>query len=107
MLDTFVLPTRLQSLGYSAEHIRAMAGYLGMALTVSQFPNIITVALSTSLIPAISEAHALGSRLLIRRRAEEAVRLAVLFGIPAFVGLFILAEPISTMLFNYPEVGAL
>ena len=106
MLDTFVLPTRLQSLGYSAEHIRAMAGYLGMALTVSQFPNIITVALSTSLIPAISEAHALGSRLLIRRRAEEAVRLAVLFGIPAFVGLFILAEPISTMLFNYPEVGA-
>lgn len=105
LADTLLIPSRMQAAGFSADTIREGVGHLGMALTLSQFPNIVTVALATSLVPAISEAWSLGSKGLVARRSEEAVRIALLFGIPSFVGLYVLAEPISQMLFGYPEAG--
>ncbi|NLM24881.1 MAG: polysaccharide biosynthesis protein [Firmicutes bacterium] len=105
MLDTFIVPNRLQAIGYSVSQVRDWMGYLGMALTLCQLPNIITVALSTSLVPAISEASISGGKRLVAYRVEEALRITILFGFPAFVGLYILAEPISLLLFNYAQVG--
>jgi stage V sporulation protein B len=105
MADTVLIPARMQSAGFTAEEIRAGVGYLGMAMPVAQFPNIITVSLSTSLIPAIAEAWALGSRRLIAYRSEEAIRIAFLFGVPAAVGLAVLAEPVCVMLFGYREAA--
>ncbi|MGI6148089.1 MAG: putative polysaccharide biosynthesis protein [Limnochordia bacterium] len=105
MADTVLIPSRMQSAGFTPEQIRAGVGLLGMAMPVAQFPNIITVALSTSLIPAITEAWTLGSRRLVAYRSEEAIRFAFLFGIPAAVGLAVLAEPICAMLFGYPEAA--
>lgn len=105
MADTLLIPARMQSAGFSPEAIRAGVGYMGMAMPVAQFPNIITVALSTSLIPAITEAWTLGSQRLIAYRSQEALRFAFLFGLPAAVGLAVLAEPICVMLFGYPEAA--
>lgn len=105
MLDTLIVPGRMHAAGFSISQVRDWMGYLGMALTLCQFPNIITVALSTSLVPAISEAAVSGGKRLVARRVEEALRIALLFGLPSFVGLYILAEPISQMLFNYAQVG--
>ena len=76
--DTLLIPIRMQQAGFSADAVREGVGHLGMALTLSQFPNIVTVALATSLVPAISEAWALGSRRLVAHRSEEAVRIALL-----------------------------
>ena len=63
------------------------------------------MALSTSLIPAITEAWTLGSRRLVVYRSEEALRFTLLFGIPSAVGLAVLAEPICAMLFGYVEAA--
>lgn len=105
MADTLIIPARMQSAGFSIEQIRAGVGLMGMAMPVAQFPNIITVALSTSLIPAITEAWTLGSRRLVVYRSEEALRFTLLFGIPSAVGLAVLAEPICAMLFGYVEAA--
>lgn len=105
MADTILIPLRMQSAGFSPEQIRAGVGYMGMAVPVAQFPNIITVALSTSLIPAITEAWTLKSQKLVRYRSEEALRFSLLFGIPAACGLAVLADPICQMLFGYSEAA--
>lgn len=106
LADSLLIPIRMQQAGFSADAVREGVGHLGMALTLAQFPNIVTVALATSLVPAISEAWALGSRRLVVHRSEEAVRIALLFGLPSFAGLYVLAEPLSRMLFGYAEAGA-
>ena len=80
-------------------------GHLGMALTLAQFPNIVTVALATSLVPAISEAWALARDRVVKHRAEEALRMALIFGIPSCAALYVLAEPLCQILFSYGQVG--
>lgn len=106
LADSLLIPLRMQVAGFSPDVIREGLGHLGMALTLSQFPNIVTVALATSLVPAISEAWTLQSKKLVRYRAEEALRIALIFGIPACAALYVLAEPLSSVLFGYPQVGA-
>ncbi len=105
LADSLLIPTRMQLAGFTPDVIRESLGHLGMALTLSQFPNVVTVALATSLVPAISEAWALQSRKLVRHRSQEALRIALIFGIPSCAALFVLGEPLSQMLFGYSQVG--
>ena len=101
MLDLAVVPLRLHEAGYTKEAATALYGQLtGMANTLIQFPIILTIALAMSMVPAISEAQALQNHSLIRGRTELAVRLAFFFSIPASLGLFVLAEPSTLVLFD-------
>ena len=101
MLDLAVVPLRLHEAGYAKEAATALYGQLtGMANTLIQFPIILTIALAMSMVPAISEAQALKNHTLIRGRTELAVRLALFFSIPASLGLFVLAEPSTLVLFD-------
>ncbi|MCJ7806254.1 MAG: polysaccharide biosynthesis C-terminal domain-containing protein, partial [Clostridia bacterium] len=85
---------------------RALYGQLtGMAGSVVYFPNVIALALSISLVPAISEAFALQNKILIQSRAAIAIKLTVLFSLPSALGLFLLAEPITVLLFNNAAAG--
>lgn len=101
MLDLAVVPLRLQHAGFSTETATALYGQLtGMANTLIQFPVILTIALAMTMVPAISEAQALGNKLLIQGRTALAVRLTFFFSIPASLGLFVLAEPSTVVLFD-------
>ena len=106
LADSLLIPMRMHMAGFSPEVIREGLGHLGMALTLAQFPNVLTVALATSLVPAISEAWALQSKKLVRHRSQEALRIALIFGIPSCAALLVLGEPLSQMLFGYSQVGA-
>ncbi len=106
MIDLAVVPRQLQAAGFTAERATALYGQLtGMASSVIYFPNVVTLALSMSLVPAISEAYVLRQSSLIRSRTALAVKLTMLFCLPAAVGLFILAEPITLLLFKNAEAG--
>ncbi len=106
LIDLAVVPRQLQAAGFDLETGRALYGQLtGMAAPVVYFPNVVALALSISLVPAISEAFALGNDLLIRHRSAIAVKLTVLFSVPAAAGLFLLAEPITLLLYNNAEAG--
>lgn len=101
LLDLSVVPLRLHQAGFSTEEATALYGQLtGMANSVIQFPVLLTIALAMSLVPAISEAQALGSVSLIQSRTELAMRATLFFGIPASLGLFVLAEPTTLVLFD-------
>jgi stage V sporulation protein B len=106
IVDLFLVPHRLHAAGFDTARATALYGQLtGMAGPIVHIPTIITVALSISLVPAISQALALKNRALIRERSYLAVRMTLLLGLPSAVGLYLLAEPITVLLFRNAEAG--
>lgn len=106
-LDVVIVPRRLEVAGYGVHEATALFGQLSqMAATLINLPTIITVALSVSLVPAISAAVAGGDKAVLKARMETALRLTVLLELPAFVGLFVLARPIMALLYDLPAAGA-
>ncbi len=96
MVDTYV------------EYIKMIATRLygvltGGVNTLINFPAVLTIALAMSLVPAISESHALKDMEGVRSKTTLGIRLTLLVGVPAAVGLGVLAEPILRALYRLPE----
>jgi len=103
--STLILP-RLQAGGFSREHARALFGaFSGGAMPLVNVPSMFTVAIGASLVPAIASAFARRNHGLIKRLINLAIRVGMIIGLPAALGLFLLAEPVSLML--YPKYAAL
>lgn len=105
-LDLFIVPLRLEHAGYTVEAATELFGYLtGMAVPLVNLATVLTGALATSIVPAVSEAHSLGDRVMLHRRTAAGFRLANVVTLPAFVGVWILAEPLSMMLYHAPQAA--
>lgn len=105
-LDLLIVPYRLEAAGFSVQQATEFFGHLtGMAVPLVNMATILTASLSTSLVPAISEAAALKSAETIYQRAATAMRIANLITIPSFIGLCILAEPVSTIFYGAPNAA--
>ncbi len=105
-LDLLIVPARLEVAGYTVEQATELFGYLtGMAVPLINLATILTASLATSLVPAISEAQALGDRLKVFQRTASAMRIANLITFPAFVLIFLLDAPISQLIYNAPNAG--
>ncbi len=104
--DAAIVPSQLQVAGHPVEEARALFGFLAMGFKVVFMPTIVTAALSMSLVPAVSEANALGHMSIVRSRSMAGLRLTFLFALPAVVGLYLLADDIATLLWpQFPEAG--
>lgn len=102
-LDLLVVPLRLEKAGYSVEQATELFGYLtGMAVPLVNLATLLTAALATSLVPAISRAHSLGARQDIFYRTAGAMRLANIATIPFGVMLWLLAEPVVSVIYHAP-----
>ncbi|NLI60350.1 MAG: polysaccharide biosynthesis protein [Clostridiales bacterium] len=82
-----------------AEYIKMIATQLygvltGGVNTLINFPAVLTIALAMSLVPAISESYALKDMKGVANTTTLGIRLTLLVGLPAAVGLGVLAEPI-------------
>lgn len=103
LVDLVFVPNRLQAAGYMVREATALYGmFAAVAMPLVNFPTIITVSLSASLVPAIAEAFTLGKEKLINYRTQTALRLTVLISLPASAGLFLLAEPLTEIIFSEP-----
>lgn len=106
LIDLAVVPRQLQEAGFTPERATALYGQLtGMASSVIYFPNVITIALGMSLVPAISEAFVLRNSRAIINRTSAAIKLTFLFALPSTLGLYLLAEPVTVLLFKNAEAG--
>lgn len=105
-IDLFIVPLRLEAAGYSTHQATALYGYLtGMANGLVQLPAILTIALATSLVPAVSAAFSQRNRDVILDRTDTAMRIANVITVPACLGLAVLAVPISRLLYATPAAG--
>lgn len=103
--STLIIP-RLQAAGFAESRALELFGnFTGAAMPLVGLPTIFTMALAASLIPAIANANAVGNKSMVATLSSLATRIGLMIGLPATVGLFILAAPISIMLFNNIEVA--
>jgi stage V sporulation protein B len=103
LVDLVFVPNRLQDAGFMIREATELYGmFSAVAMPLVNFPTIITVSLSASLVPAIAEAYTLGREKLIQYRTQTALRLTVLISLPAAAGLFLLAEPLTEIIFAEP-----
>lgn len=106
MLDAVIVPGRLLALNYSTPEATALYGYLaGMAAVLISLPTIFTISISTSLVPAVSEALTRQDRGLLNERLNYGFRAGAMISFPAAAGLYILAFPICDLLYGHAEAG--
>ncbi len=102
MVDAMIVLRRLQAIGFTYEEANRLFGQLtGMAATLINLPQVFTVALAMSIVPVISEAVTRKDMTSIKADTGSAIRVSMLIGLPAAVGLAALATPI--MLLLYPK----
>lgn len=106
-IDALLVPGYLIDSGLSVAQATTQYGYLaGMAQPLLLMATIPTMSLATSLVPAVSEAFALKDWQRIEEKALTAVKLCCLLTVPASVGLWVLAQPISQLLYGTTKAGA-
>jgi stage V sporulation protein B len=75
-------------------------GLTGYALPLLMLPSFITYSLSTSLVPAISEAMAQNKLKLVEHRLQQALRLSIVSGGLACVVLYVFAEQLMVVMYG-------
>ncbi|MBL6986077.1 MAG: murein biosynthesis integral membrane protein MurJ [Methylobacter sp.] len=69
-----------------------------------EFPlGIFGIALATVILPSLSKSHATKNTAAFSSALDWSLRLVVLVGLPATIGLVMLAEPMLSTLFQYNE----
>lgn len=75
--------------------------YSGKAVLLSDVPVALASAMSAALIPVVSGTFVKEGRKAAGEKVQVAIHTTMLFAIPAAVGMFTLAEPVLTLLFNF------
>ncbi|MCI6159368.1 MAG: polysaccharide biosynthesis protein [Selenomonadaceae bacterium] len=105
-LDLMIVPQRLEVAGYSVNEATELFGYLtGMAVPLVNLSCLITASMAMSVVPVISEARALKNKVKVYATTSMSVRISNIVCFPAFVVVFVLATPISSLIYNAPGAG--
>ncbi|MGN8157180.1 murein biosynthesis integral membrane protein MurJ [Salinisphaera sp. RV14] len=81
--------------------------WLYYADRLMEFPlGIFSVAIATVILPTLSARHASASTAAFSATLDWALKLLALLGLPAMVGLFVLAGPLVATLFTYRSFNA-
>jgi putative peptidoglycan lipid II flippase len=88
--------------------VTGSVSWLYYADRLVEFPlAIFGIALATVILPVLSRAHASASSAAFSRTLDAALRWVLLVGLPAAVGLVVLARPVLAALFEYDNFQAL
>ena len=108
LLESILIAQSLAIAGISTSLATAQYGALqGMIIPIILLPSALTMSLSVSLVPSLSEAAARKDIKTIHMRLHQSLKLALVTGAPFAVLMFVLAEPICTYMYNQPDVGVM
>ena len=106
ILDAIIVRQRLETIHYSKIQATVLFGQLsGKAAVLIGLPSIFIIAISTSLVPAISEAIAQKDHNLLNKRINYGFRAGAIISFPCAAGLYALAFPICNLLYATAEAG--
>ncbi|MBQ6836908.1 MAG: polysaccharide biosynthesis protein, partial [Clostridia bacterium] len=105
LIDMFLVMNRLQSAaGFSEMMANKLYGAYNMSVTLYNLPQTFVVAISVSIIPAISSFIAQNNRIKTAETIGTAFKLASMIAFPAGIGFLILSKPILNLLYySKPE----
>src|SRR5699024_8357501 len=99
-IDAGLVLNRLQSIGYTEASSNELYGQLkGFAQTLINLPQVFSIAIAMSLVPAISNATARKRKDEINNLISSGIRMTLLIGLPSALGLLVLAKPIIGLLY--------
>lgn len=104
--DLFFVFRALAEAGIRGDDAQAQYGLLTNVFMIVYLPAVLTTAIQTSIIPAVSAAVALGQVEQARRKAQQAYRLTFVTAVPAQAGLWVLATGIYALLFGDTAGGS-
>lgn len=106
--EAVLIPRQLQLSGLAVKEATSLYGQLsGMVEQVIFLPTVITIALTTSLIPNVSDAYARNNISKIQNNYQDVIRITTYLGFPMTVIFFTRGREICQLLFGYPEAGSL
>lgn len=106
--ENILIPQKLQAYGESAASAMSIYGNLtGMAIPLIQLPSALLIAISTSLIPTITESSTLGNKKQIVQTISIVLSLTSVIGIGAASLFAVFPHEISVAIYNRYELGGL
>lgn len=107
-VEASLIPFCLLQMGYNQSQATSIYGQVsGVALTLLTIPMVLTGALATSLVPAISKASAAHRHQEMASLCSEAIRLTYIFSLPIIVVLFCYGGALTQILFHIDQLGPL
>jgi stage V sporulation protein B len=104
-IDSMTFYSRLETIGIVDKAATIMYGQIGKANSIINVPLAISLAVMISTIPAIAEANESNSAENLRSAGENSLKLSALLAFPAGIGLFVLAEPIMSLIYQSNNQG--
>lgn len=100
-IDSTMLVGRLITTGMEADIASAVYGlFSGTVIRIINIPTALALAVSMSLVPAISSAKAVDDNAAAIRQTDLGMRFAFLIGLPCSVGMSILSEPLMRFFYE-------
>lgn len=105
LIDTAIVQRLLQSTGLSQIAATELYGnYTSLAVPMFNLPPVLIYPISYSIVPLLTAAKKRGDTEKCRIVTESSMRVAMLVGIPAGLGLAALSKPILGLLFKQSSV---
>lgn len=102
LADTAIVMNRLQGLGYTYPAALSLFGILtGMVNVLVNVPGVLSLSISTSLIPSIAESCERADIRSVERKSRVGLRMTMLVSMPSAVGLAVLARPVMDLLYGH------
>ncbi|MFD1434839.1 oligosaccharide flippase family protein [Kroppenstedtia eburnea] len=100
LADSFTVANLLEAGGWSSAEAVEWKGIYDRGQPLIQFASFFATALSLSIVPVIAEAQTLRDGRKIADRSALALRLTLFMGLPASLGLALVARPTNVMLYK-------
>jgi stage V sporulation protein B len=106
-VDNALVLRRLQNAGLmlTEDAARALMSNYSVVQTVYQIPPALMVAITASVIPAVTACFTTRDRKGAARIVGSALKTAALIALPSGVGMIVLGTPITKMLFPSYQIG--
>jgi len=91
---------RMMVAGLTNETARSLYGvFSGLVIRLINVPTALALAVSMSIVPAVSAAKAINDDQSMKRTCDQGIRLAFLIGFPCSIGMSILAREVFGFLY--------
>ncbi len=105
-IEASLVPFCLLSMGCNASQAAAVYGqFSGVAVSLITIPTVLTGALGTALIPAVSEADAAGQKQQLEQRCSQSILITWMFSLPVILVLYAYGEELCRILFHIEGMG--
>lgn len=100
-VDSALMVNRMVASGLTRDAATSLYGiFSGMVIRLINIPTALALAISMSLVPAISAARAREDRKAIIQESGVGLRYASLIGLPCSIGMSLLAKPILAVFYT-------